>query len=133
MVNPKWGTKRNCSKCATKFYDLLKDPIICPNCETIFKNEVISVIKKPKKEIKSLTEENITESDQNNKDFTLILDDENNDDIIDNKEVLIESVSGGDDDIEVSSKEDIPDILLEGEGSSEDIDVNIKDSDDIEK
>jgi uncharacterized protein (TIGR02300 family) len=30
------GTKRICSGCEAKFYDLGKDPIICPTCETVF-------------------------------------------------------------------------------------------------
>src|ERR1700741_5030537 len=30
------GTKRICSGCAAKFYDLGKDPIVCPTCETVF-------------------------------------------------------------------------------------------------
>jgi uncharacterized protein (TIGR02300 family) len=30
------GTKRICSGCAAKFYDLGKDPIVCPTCDTVF-------------------------------------------------------------------------------------------------
>ena len=30
MSNEEWGTKRACPKCAIRFYDLNKDPIICP-------------------------------------------------------------------------------------------------------
>ena len=36
MANPALGTKRLCSGCAAKFYDLGKDPIVCPTCETVF-------------------------------------------------------------------------------------------------
>ena len=36
MVKPEWGTKRMCLSCGAKFYDLLKEPIICPKCETEF-------------------------------------------------------------------------------------------------
>lgn len=36
MVKPEWGTKRTCLSCGAKFYDLLKQPIICPKCETEF-------------------------------------------------------------------------------------------------
>ncbi len=36
MANPALGTKRICSGCAAKFYDLGKDPIVCPTCETVF-------------------------------------------------------------------------------------------------
>jgi uncharacterized protein (TIGR02300 family) len=30
------GTKRQCQSCGAKFYDLGKDPIICPKCATVF-------------------------------------------------------------------------------------------------
>ena len=36
MVKPELGTKRTCPNCATRFYDLLKDPITCPKCSTSF-------------------------------------------------------------------------------------------------
>ena len=31
------GTKRLCGGCGAKFYDLHRDPIICPMCEEVFK------------------------------------------------------------------------------------------------
>ena len=36
MAKPALGTKRICIGCAAKFYDLGKDPIVCPTCETVF-------------------------------------------------------------------------------------------------
>ena len=36
MAKPELGTKRLCSGCGAKFYDLSKDPIVCPKCETVF-------------------------------------------------------------------------------------------------
>lgn len=42
MANPEWGTKRQCPKCGTRFYDLGNDdPIVCIACEKKFKPEVI--------------------------------------------------------------------------------------------
>ena len=35
MAKPELGTKRLCNNCAAKFYDLSKDPIVCPKCATI--------------------------------------------------------------------------------------------------
>lgn len=32
MAKPEWGVKRTCLSCAARFYDLGRDPIICPNC-----------------------------------------------------------------------------------------------------
>ena len=36
MPNEEWGVKRACPKCATRFYDLNKDPMICPSCAHSF-------------------------------------------------------------------------------------------------
>ena len=36
MAKPELGTKRLCASCGAKFYDLNKDPIVCPKCETVF-------------------------------------------------------------------------------------------------
>ena len=34
MAKPELGTKRVCVSCGTKFYDLSKQPAICPKCST---------------------------------------------------------------------------------------------------
>jgi len=33
VVKPEWGVKRTCDGCGAKFYDLHRDPIICPKCD----------------------------------------------------------------------------------------------------
>lgn len=35
MAKPELGTKRLCTSCGAKFYDLNKDPIVCPKCDTV--------------------------------------------------------------------------------------------------
>ena len=35
MAKPELGTKRQCGNCGAKFYDLSKDPIVCPKCHTV--------------------------------------------------------------------------------------------------
>lgn len=39
MTNPKLGTKRQCLNCHVKFYDLNKDPLLCPSCGHSFSLE----------------------------------------------------------------------------------------------
>ncbi|GGH33893.1 TIGR02300 family protein [Alsobacter metallidurans] len=36
MAKPELGTKRQCQSCGAKFYDLGKDPIVCPKCGTTY-------------------------------------------------------------------------------------------------
>ena len=34
MAKPELGSKRVCVACSTRFYDLNKQPVICPKCST---------------------------------------------------------------------------------------------------
>jgi uncharacterized protein (TIGR02300 family) len=36
VAKPELGTKRLCGGCGAKFYDLNKNPIVCPKCSTVF-------------------------------------------------------------------------------------------------
>jgi uncharacterized protein (TIGR02300 family) len=36
MVKPELGAKRLCGSCGAKFYDLNRDPILCPKCGAVF-------------------------------------------------------------------------------------------------
>ena len=48
MIQPEWGTKRTCPKCATRFYDLTKDdPVTCINCSYTWEPEAILKSKQP--------------------------------------------------------------------------------------
>jgi uncharacterized protein (TIGR02300 family) len=35
VAKPELGTKRLCTNCSAKFYDLNKSPIVCPKCSTV--------------------------------------------------------------------------------------------------
>jgi uncharacterized protein (TIGR02300 family) len=39
VAKPEWGTKRICPSCGTRYYDLMRDPIVCPKCSTPFDPE----------------------------------------------------------------------------------------------
>jgi uncharacterized protein (TIGR02300 family) len=41
MAKAEWGTKRRCTSCGAVFYDLKKDPIICPRCNTVHQPELL--------------------------------------------------------------------------------------------
>lgn len=36
MAKPELGSKRQCQSCGAKFFDLNRDPIVCPKCGTRF-------------------------------------------------------------------------------------------------
>jgi uncharacterized protein (TIGR02300 family) len=41
------GTKRQCQNCGAKFFDLNKDPIICPKCGTVFQGATAAARARP--------------------------------------------------------------------------------------
>ncbi len=42
MPKPEWGVKRTCASCSTRFYDLARDPIVCPECGATFEIEALT-------------------------------------------------------------------------------------------
>ena len=36
MAKPELGLKRQCASCSTKFFDMNRNPIVCPKCGTVF-------------------------------------------------------------------------------------------------
>jgi uncharacterized protein (TIGR02300 family) len=36
VAKPELGTKRHCRSCGNRFYDLGRDPILCPKCGAVF-------------------------------------------------------------------------------------------------
>ena len=48
MAKPEWGVKRQCASCGARFYDLLLDPITCPECGTVFEVAALVRGKRPR-------------------------------------------------------------------------------------
>ena len=47
MAKPELGTKRLCGNCGAKFYDLSKDPIVCPKCHTVVEVATVNARARP--------------------------------------------------------------------------------------
>jgi len=47
VAKPELGTKRLCGNCGAKFYDLSKDPIVCPKCHTVLELVAVSSRSRP--------------------------------------------------------------------------------------
>jgi hypothetical protein len=45
MPKDEWGVKRVCPSCATRFYDLQRDPMTCPACGSVFTVESLTAVK----------------------------------------------------------------------------------------
>jgi uncharacterized protein (TIGR02300 family) len=47
MAKPELGHKRVCVSCAAKFFDLLKQPAVCPRCNTVQPAEQVRLRRQP--------------------------------------------------------------------------------------
>jgi uncharacterized protein (TIGR02300 family) len=47
VAKPELGTKRLCANCGAKFYDLSKDPIVCPKCHTVMELAAVNPRSRP--------------------------------------------------------------------------------------
>ncbi len=61
MAKPELGTKRQCQSCGAKFYDLNKDPIVCPKCGTVF--QAVAATRGRPEPVANRAEEDETEVD----------------------------------------------------------------------
>ena len=41
MAKVEWGMKRLCPNCGTRYYDMRRDPIVCPHCGSPFDPEAL--------------------------------------------------------------------------------------------
>ncbi len=100
MAKPEWGKKVSCPSCGARFYDMNKNPAVCPKCETTVEVQQLLKPKRPASEaIKPKTpapKVNVVEDDDDDD-----LPDTDNDDIElddDDDEDLIEDTSDLDED-----------------------------------
>ncbi len=56
MAKPELGAKRQCQACGAKFFDLNKDPIVCPKCGTVFQGAALRAARVASKEDEEDTE-----------------------------------------------------------------------------
>jgi uncharacterized protein (TIGR02300 family) len=118
VAKPELGAKRQCQSCATKFYDLNKDPIVCPKCGAVFHVAAIS-------RASGRTEDEETEVEKENPD-TVSLDEvveaENAPEPIDvDDEVEIDDAGGDDDTFLEEEEEEDDDVsgLIDGDIESD--------------
>lgn len=102
MPKEEWGTKRQCPHCATRFYDLMNDPMTCPACGNVFTAESLTSGR-----TRSLIAEKAAaarEEDQND-----LVDDDDLDDDADAGDLDDDLLDDDDDDGDVSL-DDIADV-----------------------
>ena len=123
MVDPKFGTKRVCEACGGKFYDLNKNPVVCPLCGHSFDPNSASAPIAPVVEVAPAQEQSETDEDEApKKDNEISLDDIVEEDDDDSDDELGEFDGGA-----VLGADDDGDDLLEDNAGDDDF---IEDEDD---
>lgn len=120
MPKPEWGVKRICQSCNTRFYDLMRDPILCPSCGATF--DVVALAKpkriKPEKAAKPVVEPEAETDDEIVDDDDLVEADDDSDD--DDADTVVAADDDGDDDEDLADFDD--DALLEDDDDDGDLD-----------
>lgn len=92
MSKEEWGTKRLCPHCATRFFDLRKDPMTCPACGAQFSADSLiegrgktAASEKTQSRAKAApvddTDEEDVDNDSNDLDDDLLEDDDDDGDV----------------------------------------------------
>ena len=124
MTNPKWGKKRICLACNTKYYDFNKSPIICPSCGTEFDPDTNLKSRKSK----SLLTKVVPENNQNmSEEISNIDDDETdtNEEVVTDDDPLLEinkQDQSKDSEVEINIDDDIS--FIDEDEINEDDDLN---------
>ena len=121
MVKSHWGMKRICSNCSTKFYDLLRLPIVCPKCnkELELKNRYKE--KNVTKNHNNSDEKNIDDKalENKDKDLSMIIEGE---DMGDDENNLIDISKDDDESAPLNSLEET--IIEQDDGNNLDIEID---------
>jgi len=143
MPKAEWGVKRTCSSCSVRFYDLTRDPIICPKCGAELDISVPVKSKRAKPVAKAaakvaakvvakdedlIDDDDDIETDVVDDDADVSLDDDD-----DGDDVVAVKVKGGDGDDGDDATVIEEDVLLDDNTDDEDVDDDddaVGDSDD---
>jgi uncharacterized protein (TIGR02300 family) len=119
LARPELGEKRLCPSCAAKYYDLNRDPILCPKCGVTFELVETTAKAKPEKEPEEKKPAPAEEEEVETGGPEIIsLEDAEDDDE--------ETVDGDEEDV----PSDIPDVEIEDEDDSKQADGPFLDDDD---
>lgn len=133
MPKPEWGVKRTCLSCGARFYDLMREPVICPKCDTEFDT---AVLQKPKR-LRPATIAKAAVKAAPEKDEDLIDDgDDDDDDAVidpdaDDDDMAVDTDADDNDNDVITSKGDDDDLLDDDDadiGKIETGDEELKDS-----
>ena len=105
MAKPELGTKRLCTNCSAKFYDLNKDPIVCPKCHTVMEAAMVAPRARPETaavaDAAAVAEEEVAAPETAEAEFVSL---EEADAEVQGKKPEGETVEGGEEDVELEDE-----------------------------
>ena len=107
MAKPDLGMKRQCQSCGAKFFDMARDPIVCPKCGTTFQPVALS-----RAAARAPVADDEADGDTGNVELVSLEDA----DAADEKAVVV-----ADDDIEIEDDAADETFLEEEEGDADDV------------
>jgi uncharacterized protein (TIGR02300 family) len=133
VAKPELGTKRLCGSCGAKFYDLSKDPIVCPKCHTVMALAALTARSRPEpvaaaRPVAVRQEETVVPETQDAEFVSL----EDADAEAQGKKGA-EVVEGAEDDIEIDESLDDAALIEEQEETDDDVTDIIGDREDEEE
>ena len=132
MAKPELGTKRLCSNCGAKFYDLSKDPIVCPKCATVLELASVAVPRRPEPARPAPAQEEVVAPETADAEFVSL--EEADAEASGKKPAEGEAVEGADEEVEIEDEgmDDAP-FIEEQEEGDEDVTDIIGDREDEEE
>ena len=118
VAKPELGLKRQCMSCGAKFYDLNRDPAVCPKCGTVFQATALSRVAAPVVARAAVADDDETEIESTGPEM-----------------VSLDEVEAGENEKDVSTEDDIDvgddtdDTFLEDEEEGDDDVADLIDSD----
>ena len=142
MAKPEWGVKRQCAGCGARFYDLMLDPITCPECGTVYEIAALARGKRtrPAGGRADAVKKAVLVEDAEELDIDVELDDDDADDAVlddvdddDADDVAVAPVGGpvaededdtldADDDVLIEDDDDVDDAALDEFGDDDEED-----------
>jgi uncharacterized protein (TIGR02300 family) len=131
VANPELGTKRLCTNCGAKFYDLAKDPIVCPKCNTVLQLAAVTRAR-PEAARAQVSEDEAVAPESQEAEFVSL--EEADAEAQGKKTPEGEAIEGGDDDLELEDEQlDDAAFIEEQEEGDEDVTDIIGDVDNEEE
>jgi len=107
LAKPEWGLKRTCLSCGARFYDMQRDPIVCPTCETEFDPLALVRPRRARAAAAASRAKVKAEADKKPAEET---SEESGDDLLVDDDVHDDDIDLGDDDDDLIADEDEDDI-----------------------